>query len=50
MEPVGIQDAKVEMGPFEDQDAEEMPLPYMTGNVMEGTEVISTQECMVWEA
>jgi len=35
------------MGPFKIQDAEEMPLPHMTGNVMEGTKAISTQECVV---
>ena len=28
----------------------EIPLPHMNGNVMEGTEAISTQECVVWEA
>ena len=50
MELNDIQDTKAGMGPFESQDAEEMPLPYMTSNVMEGTEAISTQECMVWEA
>jgi len=50
MEPEGIQDAEVEMGPFKVQYAKEMPLPHMTGNVMEGTEPVSMQECVVWEA
>jgi len=50
MEPDGIRDVQVEMGVFEVQDAREMPLPHMTGNVMEGTEAISMQECVVWEA
>ena len=39
-----------EMGAFEVQDSKEIPVPHVTGNVMEGTEAISTQECVVQEA
>jgi len=42
-----IRDGEAGMGPFKIQDAKEMPLRHATGNVMEGTEAISMQECMV---
>src|SRR5882724_6057986 len=44
-------DTEEEMELDEIRDAgEEMPLPHMTGNVMEGTKAISMQESVVWEA
>jgi len=43
-------EAKAEMRMVEVQDAEEIPLPHMTINVMEGTEAVSTQECVIQEA
>jgi len=45
-----VGDAKEEMGAFKVQDAKEIPAPHATGNIMEGTEAVSTQECMVQEA
>jgi len=49
-EPADVGDAEEEMEPYEVQDDEEMAVPHMTGNVMEGTKAVSTQECMVQEA
>jgi len=53
-----VGDAEEEMGSYGIQDAEanrvqnaeEIPLPHMTANVMQGTEAVSTQECVVQEA
>ena len=57
-EPTDDGDAEEEMGLYgiqddeanKDQDAEEIPHPHTTGHIMEGTEAISTQECVVQEA
>ena len=49
-EPADVGDAEEEMEPHEVQDNEEMVTPHMAGNIMEGTEVVSTQECVVREA
>ena len=49
-EPADVGDAEEEMEPQEVQDDEEMAMPHMAENIMEGTEAISTQECVVREA
>ena len=45
-----VGDAEEEMGVFEVQDIEEIPVPHMTRNIMEGTEAISMQEGVVQKA
>ena len=49
-ELANVGDAKEGMEAIEVQDLEENPVPHMTRNIMEGTEAVSMQECMVWEA
>jgi len=49
-EPADVGDTEEEMGAFEVQDVTEIPVPPSTRNVMEGTEAISMQECVVREA
>ena len=46
-ELANVGDAEEEMGAFEVQDVEEIQLPHMTRNVMEGTEAVRMQECVV---
>jgi len=45
-EPADVGDAEG-MEAIEVQDLEENPVPHMTRNIMEGTEAVSMQECMV---
>jgi len=49
-EPANVGDAKEEMEAIEVQDLEENPVPHTTRNIMEGTEAVSMQECIVLEA
>ena len=49
-ELANVGDAEEGMEAIKVQDLEENPVPHTTGNIMEGTEAVSRQECIVQEA